>query len=138
MTANRSRVSRNSTLRALLTAGLLLGTAAALSVLSPDHVSPELAQRLLGCMIGAFVVAYANVAPKTLAPLAQTRRDPAADQAMRRFTGWTIVLGGVAYILAWLIAPIQYANAVSAACLAIGLVLVIGRYTLGNAGGTAE
>jgi rhodanese-related sulfurtransferase len=131
MTTDRSRASRLSIGRGLIAAGLLLLGSVLLKLLTPDPISPELAHRLLGVLMGAVVVAYANAAPKALSPLMQMRCDPKAEQAFRRFTGWSLTLGGLAYVAAWLIAPIEHANALSASLLASSLLLVVVRCTGG-------
>jgi len=90
MTTNSSRSSHASIVRGLIIAALLLAVSLLLAALSPDHLSPELARRLLGVLMGAVVVVYANAVPKALTPLILTRCDPGAEQAMRRFTGWSL------------------------------------------------
>lgn len=69
--------------------------------------------------------------PKALAPLIQMRCDPASEQAMRRFTGWTLALGGAGYAVTWIIAPLQHANALSGGRLCTALMVVIARLILG-------
>lgn len=136
MTTNRSEASRVSISRGLIVAGLLLGVSLALKLLSPDHLSPELARRLLGVLIGAVVVVYANAVPKALTPLIQMRCDPAAEQATRRFSSWSLALGGAAYVVAWLIAPFESANVLAASLLGAALLLGGVRLTWAMAGGS--
>jgi len=93
-----------SLLRSLLGAALVLAVSAVLAWLTPEYLSGEMRQRLSGALIGAIVVVYANAIPKAV--FAQTRCAPALLQAARRFTGWALVLGGLGYILASLLAPI--------------------------------
>jgi hypothetical protein len=114
--------------RALLLAALLLGAAAALRWLSPAWIGPDLAHRLLGALMGAVVVAGANAAPKKLTPLAQLRCTPAAEQALRRFTGFMLVAGGSGYALAWLAAPIGVASQLATGLLGTALALVLLRW----------
>jgi hypothetical protein len=83
---------------------------------------------MMGVLLGAIVVVYANAVPKALTPLIQVRCELAEEQAMRRFTGWSLVLGGVAYALAWLSAPLESANMIAATCLGLAVLLVIGRF----------
>jgi len=91
---------------------------ATLNFLSPDYISAALGQRLLGLVLGLLVVVYANSVPKALAPLLQIRCDPAAEQAMRPIHRHRLVLGGVAYAVTWLIAPLESAAVLSPACWA--------------------
>lgn len=123
--------------RSILAAALLMGVSAALSWLAPAYISAELAHRLLGAMLGAMVVAYANAIPKAFAARARQRCSPAGEQAARRFAGWALVLGGLGYMLAWLLAPIQLANPIAGAALGIALLVAVLRYFRGGADGAA-
>jgi hypothetical protein len=135
MTTNDSHASRAATVRALIVAGALIGVAIALRLLSPAYLSPEFATRTMGVLLGGLVVAYSNRAPKALGPLLQ-RRDPAEEQAMRRFAGWSLVLGGAAYAVAWIAAPLAHANLISASLLATALLLVVVRHAWGRSRST--
>jgi hypothetical protein len=130
MTTDRAPASRTAIARGLLVAGGLLGVTVVLKLLSPDHLSPEAVRRMLGGLLGAVVVAYANAVPKALTPLMQLRCDPAAEQALRRFTGRSLVLGGASYGVTWAIAPLPYANLLAAGFLATALLLVALRFAL--------
>ena len=114
--------------RALIVAGLFLSITAALQLGSPEYIDADVARRLVGVMMGAIVVLYANSVPKQLTPLAAMRCSPATEQAIRRFTGLSLVLGGLGFALAWIVAPIEAANAVAGAVLGIALLAVALRY----------
>ncbi len=113
--------------RSLLAAAAILAISATLSWLAPAHISSELSQRLLGALLGAVVVVYANAIPKLLVARAKLRCSPAQDQAARRFAGWSMVLGGVGYMLAWLVAPLAIAGLLGGAWLAIALLVAVLR-----------
>lgn len=130
MTSNRLHAPTGPISRGLIIAGLLLAAAAALRLLSPGHLSPELADRLLGILMGAVVVIYANAVPKAFVPLLHLRCDPVAEQAMRRFAGWALAQGGAAYAVAWAIAPLSAANMIAAILLGTALLLIIVRLAL--------
>lgn len=136
MTTNHSHAPRAATVRALIVAGALISVAIALRLLSPAYLSPEFATRIMGVLLGGLVVAYSNRAPKTLRPLLQQRCDPAEEQAIRRFTGWSLVLGGAAYAVAWIAAPLEHANLISASLLATALLLVVVRHVWGRSRST--
>lgn len=127
MTTNRTTDLRTQISRGVVLAALLLGASLATKRLSPQYVNPELAHRLLGVLMGMVVVIYANTVPKTLTPLLQTRCDPIAAQAARRFTGWSLVVGGAAYALAWAFAPLRIADMLAAGFLGASLLLVAAR-----------
>ncbi len=132
MTNNESLSSSRPIVRSLITAVVILGVALLLRRLSPEYLSPGLTHRLLGVMLGLVVIFYANAVPKALTRLMH-RRDPAAEQAVRRFTGWTLLLGGVGYVMAWILVPLEYANATAGGLLAFAVMTVIARIVLGMA-----
>jgi hypothetical protein len=127
MTTNRTNYLRADIWRGLIVAAVLLGAALAARRLSPEYVSPELARRSLGVLMGSVVVFYANAVPKALTPLIEARCDPTAGQAIRRFVGWILVFGGAAYAVAWAIAPFKSADMFAAGFLAASLLLVFAR-----------
>jgi hypothetical protein len=113
-------------LRGLVIAGALLMATFAISRASPAYISVDCAERVLGVMMGALVVMYANSAPKILSPL--TNCSAEGEQNLRRFTGWALVLGGLGYMGAWLFAPIAHAAGVGMAMLGLAFALVVVRY----------
>lgn len=112
---------------ALIVAAVFLAFSAALRFLAPAQLSHDARQRLLGVAMGMLVVYYGNVAAKTLTPLARLRCNPATEQRLRRFCAWGITLGGVGYIIAFLSAPIAYADVLASAILGAAVLLVIVR-----------
>lgn len=120
--------------RALIGAALIVGLSAALASATPGLISAALAQRLLGMLLGAVVVVYANAIPKAIAACARSRRSAAQEQAARRFAGWSMVLGGIGYMLAWLAAPLALANLLAGCILAAALLLAVLRYVWRGAG----
>lgn len=130
----RSQSSRAAVRRGLIIAALLIVASAVLRLLSPDYLSQELARRMLGALLGLAVVIYANLVPKAITPIIRMCSDPVAEQAMRRFTGWSLALGGVAYAVTWIIAPLQYTSALSISLLAASVLLVVVRIALGVSG----
>jgi rhodanese-related sulfurtransferase len=111
----------------LIVAGLFLQASIALKWLSPDTLSAEMAHRLMGVLMGALVVFYANAVPKSLTPLVRMRCDPTAEQALRRFTGWTLALGGAAFAAASMFAPVDSADAIAVSALGSSLLVVVAR-----------
>ena len=114
--------------RAIIVAGLLLGTTVAMPLLSPEYINPDLARRVVGIMMGCIVMLYANALPKQLKPLAMLRCSPEKEQALRRFTGISLVVGGAGYALAWMLAPIDVAHVAAAGTLGTSLMAVAVRY----------
>jgi fructose-specific phosphotransferase system IIC component len=105
----------------------MLIAAAGLRWLAPAYISEELGHRLFGILLGLFAAYYANAVPKLLKPLPRLR-DPAREQALRRFTGWTLVIGAVAYVVAWIVVPIAQANTVAMSLLGTTFLIVLARH----------
>ena len=115
-------------IRALICAALLLGMASMRTLLPPSYLSVELAQRLFGVLLGCVVILYANGVPKALSPLIRMRCNPAVEQSLRRFCGWSLVLGGLGFVIAWLAAPIAWANVAATTVLAVALCAFLVRF----------
>src|SRR5471030_2671395 len=112
---------------ALLCAALLLALPLLAKLLPPTYAASWLGQRLLGIMMGVVVMLYANVVPKALRSLSHLQCNPATEQSIRRFGGWSLVLGGLGYVLAWLFAPIAQANMLAVALLGTALCALLLR-----------
>jgi hypothetical protein len=76
--------------------------------------SSEISERVLGIMLGAFVVVLANTIPK--------RVISARGLTMLRVGAWALVLGGVGYALAWLLLPLPYADTAALFVMLAGVV----------------
>jgi len=113
--------------RPLLGAALILAVSGALAWAAPEHISDELKRRLVAAMLGAVVVIYANAIPKSLTALAQLRCSPEREQAARRFAGWSLVLGGIGYVLAALLAPLGAMHLVGGGLLALSVTVAVLR-----------
>ena len=120
-----TRVTLGTSIRV---AALLLLSSIALSMLSPAYISPDIVRRLNMALMGCLVVAYANVIPKVLTPAARFSCSPAQNQAIRRFTGWSLVLGGIGYTLAALFAPLDMVMLLACASLATALLVAVLRF----------
>lgn len=127
MTSQRSHAPLGDIARSLIVAALLLAASATIKHLSPEYVSPQLAIRLVGVLMGGLVVFYANAIPKALTPLVRMRCDPASEQALRRFAGWSLTLGGAGYAVASLVAPAASASVIAMSLLGVSLFLVLVR-----------
>ncbi|MBX7186215.1 MAG: rhodanese-like domain-containing protein [Vicinamibacteria bacterium] len=137
MTTNRSQTSR-AIGSSLIIAGLFLQASIALKWLTPDPLSAEMAHRLMGVLMGALVVFYANDVPKSLTPLVRMRCDPAAEQALRRFAGWSLALGGAAFAAASILAPYESADAIAVSALGSSVLLVVARLAGMLSGGSKD
>ena len=117
---------------AVLAAAAILGLSALIVWASPAFIDPEWSRRLGGALLGVVVVVYANAVPK--AAEKHLRCSPAAAQAARRLAGWSLVLGGLAYVLAWLLAPLDMAAMIgglalgtAVTCAALGCIRIGAR-----------
>ena len=113
------------TRRALAVAALYLLAALALDQLRlHQFLAAETVQRVMGVLMGAGVIASANLIPKRLVPLARVSCDPAREQTLRRFCARVLVLGGLGYTLAYVFAPIPVAAMLAICLLAPAAVTV--------------
>ena len=113
---------------ALLLATSIIALSAALAfAVKSGWIDVETSERVSGVAMGLVMVVVANLVPKTLEPLS-AGCSPAKVQAMQRFSGWTLVLGGLGYSLAWLVAPLAYAAVSAMAILGTGVLLVAARW----------
>lgn len=87
-------------------------------------------RRVSMAMLGAFFVVTGNAMPKRLTPLATMVCNPSRVQAFQRFSGWTWVLTGVAYSLAWLLLPMHYAGPAAMLALASGMLVIVSRLVM--------
>lgn len=113
---------------ALILAGLMLAVSLAMATaVRADWIGNDAMERTQGVMMGLIVVVFSNLAPKTLEPLSDSGCDPSRKQSLQRFSGWTLVLAGLGYSLAWLVLPIEHAGVVAMIVLATGVALVAAR-----------
>lgn len=113
--------------RSLLIAAIYLLTSVVLNALRQHQiVNAETVVRLMGMLMGSVVLVSANAIPKRLVPLARLSCDPAREQTLRRLGGWTLVLGGLGWTLAYALAPIAIASTLAICFLAPALLVVAG------------
>jgi hypothetical protein len=96
--------------------------AATLGAVDPDA---DLTRRITMAVTGTYLMFMGNALPKTLTPLSALRCDGARMQAFQRFSGWTWVLTGGAYAVAWIVLPIDLAKPVSVAIIAGGMLAIV-------------
>jgi len=96
----------------------------------PPHA--DTARRLTMILTGGFLAFTGNTIPKTLTPLSALRCNPARVQALQRMLGWTWVLTGLGFALAWLVLPLDVANPVSDVVLAAGMIVTVSQVFLGQ------
>ena len=114
--------------KALILAALILAFSFSLTLaVRSDLIDGSTQQRAQGVMIGMVLVIFANLVPKTLESLSATRCGVSKTQAVQRFAGWTLVLAGLGYSIAWLVLPIEQARIPAMSLVAFGLLLVLAR-----------
>ena len=89
--------------------------------------SGDFSDRSLMILLAAFIVLTGNSIPKRI-PLRVTRG--ANAQAFYRFAGWTWVLAGLAFGLAWVLLPVPMATAATFVLMPLAIVLVAVRASL--------
>jgi len=87
-----------------------------------DFVDDEVSKRVMGVVLGAFLVAIGNFIPKT------GNKEPhmsCESTELRRFAGWTFVLAGLVYSIAWLVAPVELATVLATAIAGAAVAIVV-------------
>lgn len=87
----------------------------------------EFSQRSLFVIMGIFLVLTGNTIPKRLARLPRAAEDAARSQSFYRFAGWTWVITGLVFGLAWLVLPLNAAGTATFIILPIGMALIAVR-----------
>jgi len=87
-------------------------------------------RRISMALLGVFFVVTGNALPKRLTPLATMVCNPSRVQAFQRFSGWTWVLTGVAYSLAWLLLPMHYAGPAAMLAVTSGMLMIASRLVM--------
>jgi hypothetical protein len=88
------------------------------------HDASELARRGAMVVLGVFLASIGNAIPKTLTPLAALQCDPTRVQAFQRFAGWTWVLTGLAFALAWIVLPVALARPATVTLIVLSMLLI--------------
>lgn len=119
-------------------AALILAVAEALAIaratgaIAPNDES--LALRSLGIASGLVIVFFGNIAPKKTACGDPASPDAGRRQKLQRYSGWVLVLAGLANTLIWALAPIKQAALWSMVPLAGGLALIALRIASSRSG----
>ena len=82
-------------------------------------------QRTTMIMIGAYLAVTGNAMPRMLPPTSSMPGGGARVQAFQRRAGWTWVLCGLGYAMAWLALPIDAAGPTSMALVATAMIVTI-------------
>jgi hypothetical protein len=114
---------------AVLFAGGMMAVSLAVKLLAALGMpaEPDASRRATMVILGAFLAFTGNALPKRLTPLAELRCDGAREQAFQRFSGWTWVLTGLGFALAWLALPGAVAKPVSMSVLVGGMLGIATR-----------
>lgn len=113
--------ARRKVTLAIVLAGSLLALALLVPLGWAPAVASQFAERGVGVMMGVIVMVFANVIPK--------QAGQARGQALRRVAGWALFVGGLGYALAWLLAPLAYANLAALLTLLSGFMYAAVRIT---------
>jgi hypothetical protein len=82
-------------------------------------------QRTTMIMVGAYLAVTGNAMPRMLPPTSSMPCGGARVQAFQRHAGWTWVLCGLGYAMAWLALPIDAAGPISMAMVVTAMIVTI-------------
>ena len=86
---------------------------------------PDSGRRASMIILGAYLVVTGNALPRMLPPMSSMPGDGVRVQAFHRLAGWTWVLCGLGYAVAWLALPIGAAEPVSMAVVVAAIIVTI-------------
>jgi hypothetical protein len=86
---------------------------------------PKIGNRALAIISGAYLVAMGNAMPRALPPVSSMQCHGARVQAFQRSAGWTWVLCGLGFMMAWLTLPIEGARPVSMAMVVAAILITV-------------
>lgn len=122
----------NSIRSALYYAAFIIGAALILKTLEwAGYVSgdpDEIAQRFVQIAVGTMFLWYANRIPKI--SVAKPDCTFTKEDQIRRFAGRVLVVGGIGYVLAWVISPFDVAAIIAVSILGGAFTLVLGRWVM--------
>jgi len=126
VTSRRANNAAEPIRNAVVFAGMMLAVALGAKLVTPlgGPETAEISRRTTMILLGFCMAMSGNMMPKTLTPLSALQCDPARIQAFQRFAGWTWVLSGLSFSLAWLVLPLALARPVSMVLLICGMVLI--------------
>jgi len=85
-----------------------------------------LARRSINIVGGGLMAVWGNYLPKLMSPW-QPQEEPFDWHRVHRFVGWAFTIGGIGMVLAWLVLPIDRADAWEPAIMGSVVVLSLGR-----------
>ncbi len=106
-----SRVRHEILFAIILASLLLLGSVSATLAKELQLFDSDLVKRIVGINIGLMLIVLGNYMPKKMFGTTEScsnSRD--CSSSIQRFMGWTFVLGGILYALAWFILDLDQAG----------------------------
>ena len=114
--------------RSLFVAALTIGFTLFASLLKQaEWIDGDGLKRMTGAVIGGVLLVTGNYLPKTALP-ASARRNPAVAMETERFAGRVLFIGGLGYVAAWMIGPVEHAQLVSTLIGLLAFALVISAW----------
>ena len=86
---------------------------------------PSRGARAIMIISGAYLVVMGNGMPRALPPVSSMQDHGARVQAFQRFAGWTWVLCGLGFVMAWLALPIDAARPMSMALAGAAMIATV-------------
>ena len=129
MSAESIRPNRSASaeiVRGLVFAGLMVAAAAGSQLLSSMGVLTDSTwpKRLTMALLGVMVMRIGNDLPKSMWRLATLTCDPARLQRFQRLAGWTWVMTGGMWAVAWLALPVSIAQTITLAVVATAAAVI--------------
>jgi hypothetical protein len=127
------RIQKTDAQRRMLAGSVMLGGAIlALPLMvniarSMGYVLGDEGSRVQNIVAGFLFAAFGNAVPKVVAPITAKGCSPTAVQALQRFCGWTFVIAGLGFALAWAVLPLSIVAPVAISIVAGAMLLAAVR-----------
>lgn len=127
MSDNASTRAKKTVRGALILSGMQVVGALALTFANKlGWIDSETVNRGVMVLIGLMLITIGNSLPKQQdGPPSQTVRDIAVRQAITRFGGWALLLGGSIWVGLWTLAPRKLAELGSVAAVGTAVLAMI-------------
>ena len=112
-------------------AGLIILTAAGHPL---GLYGEELASRSTGVLMGLVIILFANAMPKTEADSSLASERSPRWRGVRLFAAWSLILGAIGFIAAWIFAPIDIAAYIAIIPMLTGVLAMAARFAIGPRG----
>jgi hypothetical protein len=120
-------LTRNIAFNLVLAGLILFAAAGGMFGLFSDEVS----ERATGILINLVMIIFANAMPKTESKSCLEPERSPDWRGVRMFAAWSLILGSLGYIAAWVFAPLDQAPFIAMVPMGAGVLAMAARFLIG-------